>query len=184
MSLNEQKSVYFVTTTCTHHHHYFETDEVKHILCNTILNCNALHDAEMIGYVIMPNHIHLLLRLHNRDALIKYMHSLKTYASAAVRHTLIVRDPVNALILSYHRKKQTYKVWSDGYHWQEMLTAEHIMQKLDYMHYNPLQEKWKLVARTEDYTFSSAGFYATGLRGVMEVVHLNKLFKPEMKWMK
>ncbi len=184
MSFNEQKSVYFVTTTCKHHHHYFETDEVKHILCNAILNCNALHDADLIGYVIMPNHIHLLLRIRNRDKLIKYMHSLKTYASAAVRHTLILRDPVNALILAYHRKRQTYKVWEDGYHWKEVFSTEFLIQKLDYIHRNPLQEKWKMVERAEDYLYSSAGFYMTGLRGVMEVVHFNRYFEPEVKWVK
>jgi len=32
-------------------------------------------------------------------------------------------------------------------------------QKLDYMHNNPLQERWSLVQKPEDYAWSSASFY-------------------------
>ena len=32
-------------------------------------------------------------------------------------------------------------------------------QKLDYIHTNPLQERWSLAAREEDYAWSSARFY-------------------------
>lgn len=153
-------------------------------MCNTILNCNALHDVDLIGYVIMPNHLHLLLRMRNRETLVKYIHSFKTYASAAVRHVLILRDPVNALILAYHKKRQTYKVWEDGYQCKEVFTAEMMMQTLDDIHRNPLQEKWKLVDTPERYLFSSAGFYRHGERGVMEVVHYSRYVEPEVKWIK
>jgi len=36
-------------------------------------------------------------------------------------------------------------------------------QKLDYTHYNPLQEKWQLAKTPEDYRYSSARFYAAGI---------------------
>ena len=40
------------------------------------------------------------------------------------------------------------------------LTAE---KKLDYIHLNPLQEKWNLAEYPEDYKWSSAGFYNSGI---------------------
>ena len=42
-------------------------------------------------------------------------------------------------------------------------------QKLNYIHENPLQAKWQLVDKPEDYFYSSALFYATGID------HLNML---------
>jgi hypothetical protein len=44
------------------------------------------------------------------------------------------------------------------------------MQKLNYIHNNPLQDKWKLAEAPEKYVYSSALFYATGRDsfGVME----------------
>jgi hypothetical protein len=37
-----------------------------------------------------------------------------------------------------------------------------IEQKLEYIHLNPLQEKWNLARRPEDYRWSSAKFYEMG----------------------
>ena len=39
---------------------------------------------------------------------------------------------------------------------------EKLEQKLNYLHLNPLQERWQLAASPEDYPWSSAAFYLTG----------------------
>lgn len=184
MSLYEQKSVYYVTTGCRHQQHYFESDAVKRVLCNTLLNCNALHDAEMLGYVIMPNHLHVLLCIRNKEALSRYMHCFKTYSSAAIRQLLIMEDPVNALLLAYHRKRQRYKVWEDGFSVLETGSGSLARQMLDRMHNNPLQQHWQLAGCAEAYPFSSAGFYANGKKGVMEVVPYGRYFGMEETQMK
>ncbi|MHB8206108.1 hypothetical protein [Mucilaginibacter sp.] len=36
------------------------------------------------------------------------------------------------------------------------------MQKIDYIHNNPLQEKWRLADYEENYKYSSAMFYVSG----------------------
>ncbi|WP_205943580.1 hypothetical protein [Pedobacter cryophilus] len=41
-------------------------------------------------------------------------------------------------------------------------SPEKAFQKIDYIHYNPLQEKWKLVEEAENYHWSSAKFHETG----------------------
>jgi len=38
-----------------------------------------------------------------------------------------------------------------------------MQQKIDYIHNNPLQDKWQLVQYPEDYKYSSARFYETGV---------------------
>ena len=37
------------------------------------------------------------------------------------------------------------------------------MQKMAYIHNNPLQEKWSMAEFPEDYEYSLAGFYETGI---------------------
>ena len=44
-----------------------------------------------------------------------------------------------------------------------MDSKEKLEQKLDYTHLNPLQEKWNLVTKPEDYFWSSAKFYEKGV---------------------
>ncbi len=36
-------------------------------------------------------------------------------------------------------------------------------EKLNYIHRNPLQEKWNLATKPEEYFYSSANFYLTGI---------------------
>jgi putative transposase len=45
-----------------------------------------------------------------------------------------------------------------------LFTEKVVWQKMEYVHNNPVQEKWRLVDRAEDYVFSSASLYANGDR--------------------
>ncbi|MBX9853783.1 MAG: hypothetical protein K2X86_18720 [Cytophagaceae bacterium] len=42
-----------------------------------------------------------------------------------------------------------------------MNSREKVEQKLDYIHLNPLGERWNLARHPEDYYWSSARFYET-----------------------
>ena len=44
-----------------------------------------------------------------------------------------------------------------------MDTKKKVEQKLEYVHSNPLQEQWNLADKPEDYKWSSAKFYETGI---------------------
>lgn len=44
------------------------------------------------------------------------------------------------------------------------LSKENILiQKLNYIHDNPIKEKWNLCTYPDDYKWSSANFYETGI---------------------
>ncbi len=45
----------------------------------------------------------------------------------------------------------------------DLFTEKIFMQKLDYIHNNPMQAKWQLCTQPEDYFYSSAKFYETGI---------------------
>jgi putative transposase len=50
----------------------------------------------------------------------------------------------------FKEKPLSFALYSDDVVWQ----------KIEYIHRNPVQPKWQLATRPEDYLFSSAGFYA------------------------
>ena len=70
------------------------------------------------------------------------------------------------------KRDQRYKVWQDGYHAEHLFSQKFILQKLNYIHSNPVKEK--IVSRPEDYICSSARNYA-GMKGELEVVILDIL---------
>jgi len=56
-----------------------------------------------------------------------------------------------------------YQVWERKSLSTDLFTEEVFLQKLNYIHNNPVQQKWKLAQLPEEYNFSSAKFYETGI---------------------
>ena len=46
-----------------------------------------------------------------------------------------------------------------------------MIQKLNYIHRNPVSGKWRLVDNYIDYKHSSAGFHESGEQGIYNVIH-------------
>jgi len=68
-------------------------------------------------------------------------------------------------LLEYFKKScenlsrlQTYKVWQDGYHAEEVFSNRWMKEKINFIHQNPVNEK--IVTEAENYYFSSARNYA------------------------
>ena len=70
----------------------------------------------------------------------------------------------------YNNRITNYKVWQDGYHGIECDTGKILLQKLDYIHNNPVTAA--IVEEPEHYIYSSATNYA-GNKGVIDVILLD-----------
>lgn len=64
--------------------------------------------------------------------------------------------------LFVNAKDRNYQVWERNSFSFELYKDDTFFQKLNYVHSNPCNEKWKLSERSEDYFYSSANFYLTG----------------------
>ena len=51
--------------------------------------------------------------------------------------------------------------------------AEFILQKLEYLHRNPISKRWQLVNAFADYEYSSAAFYENGIKKYENLVLIN-----------
>lgn len=70
---------------------------------------------------------------------------------------------------------QTYKIWEDGYDARDVYSVDFLHQKMEYIHRNPCQPKWKLANAPEDYLWSSAGFYLAGKPVIIPVDDVREL---------
>jgi len=66
-----------------------------------------------------------------------------------------------------HPKSNEYKFWQDGNHPVELYSAKFTLEKLDYIHNNPVEEM--LVAKPWEYMFSSARNYAA-MDSILDVI--------------
>lgn len=115
--------------------------------------------ASVYGFVIMPNHFHLLWDY--REPWTEEMNESTVLKFTAHQFKNLLRQ-FDPQILEQYRSTQSdrsFHFWERRPYAAEILTRQVAEQKLDYMHSNPCREPWQLVESPADYFFSSAHFY-------------------------
>jgi REP element-mobilizing transposase RayT len=141
------------------------------------LKSNNIH---VMGYVIMPNHMHVLLYFPKME---KSLNTIVGNAKRFMAYEIINRlekskkeavlERLYSGVKKTEKKKgQIHKVFEDSFDAKECHTEKFIFQKLQYMHLNPVSKKWNLVNDFIDYQYSSAAFYEAGVR-VNNIIHVN-----------
>jgi putative transposase len=115
-TLYPEADCFFVTTTCYKWYHLLPTDSCKRIVTDSINFLNQKYASSLLGYVIMPNHIHLILFFKNGNRLSDWMRDLKKFTSVKTRSE-IERHGDYALLESLRiaNRKQVFKVWEDRF---------------------------------------------------------------------
>jgi putative transposase len=127
---------FFVTSRLEFPHRLFTDAAAASLVISTLQFYRHRGDIRLYGFVVMPDHVHLLIRLGEQVTLSKFMNGFKSY----VGHEL-------------HQGP----IWQPGL-WSEHIAGhEFLKQKLTYIHHNPVRAE--LVERPEDYPFSSAKEY-------------------------
>ncbi|MFN6947085.1 MAG: transposase, partial [Cytophagaceae bacterium] len=78
------------------------------------------------------------------------------------RKDLLLNHPHLLDYFKVHETERSTRFWIRDPLAVLMDSKKKVEQKLDYIHLNPLQEKWNLAKSPEDYFWSSANFYETG----------------------
>ena len=135
------------------------------------------YENEITGYVIMPNHAHLLIYVSEKSPSIdKLIGNGKRFIAYEIverlkrleRHQLL--EKLAAGVSKKEQKRgKLHKVFMPSFDAKVCLSDTFIWQKLDYMHWNPLSGKWKFADSPELYPHSSARFYINGEQGLFPV---------------
>jgi putative transposase len=140
---------YFVTTTVSGRRPLFRNPENASILLQVIYNQRKRKRFYLLGFVIMPEHLHLMIVPRQGNELSFIMQEVKK-GSARLINSLGVRDDPEY----YQRNSKRGKVWMDKYYESIIRSEEDFSQRLEYMANNPV--KRGLVEEAADYLSSSA----------------------------
>jgi REP element-mobilizing transposase RayT len=136
-------------------------------------------DSPILGYVIMPNHIHLMLYLHERSKnLNRTIGEMKRFLGYEAIEKLKQAGQANLLSImakevkpADRKRGKLHEVFEDSFDWKLCDSEEFVLQKLQYMHQNPVRGKWSLTDDLIHYEHSSASFYETGVHTAYKVTH-------------
>lgn len=138
----------------------------------------------IIGYVIMPNHLHAILAFRNTQGLAinRIVGSGKRFMAYEIVNELerlkkreILEQLASCVNSTDRKRKKLHEVFEPSFDWKECRTDKFIVQKLDYVHENPCRGKWHLVENFWEYRHSSAKYYVTGEQGIYPVTNYGEL---------
>ena len=132
------------------------------------------------GYVIMPNHVHVLISfIETGQRINTTIGNGKRFMAYEITERLKQNNEMellNKLAEGVEDKRmqnnKQHAVWELSFDWKDCRSKEFINQKLDYIHNNPCRGKWNLCRSPVRYLHSSAKFYLTGEQGIYPVTNV------------
>ncbi len=103
----------------------------------------------------MPNHIHLIWRIGENSKRENVQRDLLKFTSQQIIKDLQINHPQVLEKFRVDAKDRAYQVWERKALSVDIYSRKVLEQKLDYLHANPIQEKWQLCKQAEDYKYSS-----------------------------
>ncbi|MFQ5461951.1 MAG: transposase [Phycisphaerae bacterium] len=167
---------HFWTISCRRRLTFFHDDGVKRTVTDGLRVLQQRFGICLIGYVIMPEHVHAIVYPHARGnddpiPVSNMLHAFKKHVGFHGKQRLrdvwrtqgrLWSEPLNAWA---NGDKQGQTIWTvRGYDFN-VRTYKRLLEKLDYCHKNPLTRG--LVDRAEDWPWSSYRYYEFADKSVL-----------------
>lgn len=157
--LNE---VYFWTDTFKEWNRLLEDDFYKKIIINCWHTLVKRNKIIIYGFVIMPNHVHVIWEMTEENGKEMPFASFNKFTGHQFLKNLRTTQNTQLSVYTGREEDRAHRFWQRDPLAVPMDSKKKTEQKLEHIHYNPLQEHWKLESKPEDYRWSSARFYETG----------------------
>src|ERR1700733_6880918 len=165
------EDTWIVPFTCHDWLPLFELTDSYDLVYKWLKLIDDKYQIKTIGFVIMPNHVHVLLYLTNLNVnLNTIMANAKRFMAydlvkrlAAQKHTDVLNMLAAACTEKERAKGQLHRAFEPSFDAKSVYTLDFLFQKLDYIHHNPVSGKWQLCPEFTDYPHSSAAFYEQGI---------------------
>jgi putative transposase len=146
----QTRDLQFITFSCYHRQPLLAQPEARRTFEESLESVRNWYGFYVTGYVVMPEHVHLLISEPERKNLAIVIQMLKQAVVRRLRHS----SPDGAL-------------WQRRYYDFNVFSEPKSIEKLRYMHRNPVERG--LAARPDDWLWSSYRHYASGEEGPVEI---------------
>lgn len=138
--------LHFVTFSCYDWRPYLASSESRRIFEDALETMRIRYRFVVLGYVVMPEHVHLLVSEPKRA---------------------ILATAIQAVKLSVTLKRRERPFWQARYYDFNVFTERKRIEKLRYIHRNPVERG--LAERPEEWPWSSFRHYQSGDCGVVAI---------------
>jgi putative transposase len=142
------ESLHFITFSCFHRLPLLYAPGARETVEVVLEATQARHQARIYAYVLMPEHVHLLINEPPSIIVAQFLKAFKQITSRKLRG-------------------QREKFWEERYYDRNVHGEAARSEVIRYIHRNPV--KRGLVASPGKYQWSSFNHYGTGVRGAVEI---------------
>ena len=138
--------LHFITFSCHRRQAYLRAAAVRDLFESAFERIRRRYNFAVTGYVVMPEHVHLLVSEPRKGLLARAVQALK-------------------LSVSVRRSERPF--WQPRYYDSNVRGKAACSAVIRYIHRNPVRRG--LVERPEDWAWSSYRHYATGIKATVEI---------------
>lgn len=155
--------IFFFTATINKFQPLLDNDNMKMIVIDSLSYLVKNDLAIVYGFVIMPNHIHLIWKTLGNNGKETTVGSFMKFTAHQFQKYLRTFEPNKLDLYKSMSSDRSYHFWKRDPLAIPLSSVNILEQKLDYIHKNPLQEHWQLADLSENYKWSSARYYEDGV---------------------
>jgi len=156
--------LHFITCSCYHRQCWLASPERRDLFLTVFEEVRQRYGFVVVGYVAMPDHIHLLISEPEKGDPSRVMQAIKQGFSRRVLKSLRKRRVTAQQELFAIGPEH---VWQRRFYDFNVWTARKRIEKLRYMHRNPVARG--LVQEQEQWPWSSYRSYAFGEAGAVRI---------------
>ena len=163
--LTGRNDLHFITFCCYQRRTLLGSVRSRNLVIEILREVRAKYGFSLVGYVIMPEHVHLLISESSPVPPAKVIQVFKQRVSRRMRGKK--RAGTRQLSLRFPEAGvELRRFWQRRYYDFNVYSRKKLWEKLQYMHGNPVEER--LVQHPRQWPWSSWSFYATG-EGILKM---------------
>jgi REP element-mobilizing transposase RayT len=153
--------LFFTTATVRDWKHLLRQDKYKRIITDSLDYLVREKSVYVYAFIIMPNHFHLIWQMIGDQTLSRTQLRMMKFVAQQIKFDLLDHHPKVLEHFKVERNDRDHQFFKERPLSVPLFTDEVVLQKMDYIHRNPVQSKWQLAASPEEYAWSSAAFYCS-----------------------
>lgn len=161
--IRDQSKAHFITATVVDWVDVFSRKAYRDCIIESLDFCIKNKGMILYGFVIMSNHIHLIIQ-SDKNKLSDLIRDFKKFTAKTILHKIETEPESRAdwmlkrfeFACKSHSRNE-YQFWQYGNHPEEIFSEKFFWSKLDYIHLNPVRAG--IVVKASHYLYSSASNY-------------------------
>ncbi|WP_396164927.1 REP-associated tyrosine transposase [Flavobacterium sp.] len=162
--IRNQSKAHFITATVVDWVDVFSRKAYRDCIIESLDFCIKNKGMILYGFVIMSNHIHLIIQ-SDKNKLSDLIRDFKKFTAKTILHKIETEPESRAdwmlkrfeFACKSHSRNEKYQFWQYGNHPEEIFSEKFFWSKLDYIHLNPVRAG--IVVKASHYLYSSASNY-------------------------